>query len=295
MTAKKKDPATSPTSEAQVRANRANARKSTGPRTAEGKRRAALNAVRVGLFVNGDLPLNAGPFEENPVEFQQYLEVAVAALAPGNPLAYVVAQRVVRVSIALGRCDVAESALLETAGTFADVDIPFLGGDREQMMLRLSAAGDIIQWCMHHDKEPDPDEASTQWAYDEDRLGWSNMARLLGLEFGCRVVDLWDDTHTPASPAEWKRAFLALSKRCFPNSEDDLLTWAKQQRTKWGDKYDERVATEDEIVARRVTTTIDAHAKKRQRLLSEFERQLALFNQLNKFGGVDVIDDEDAD
>ncbi len=37
-------------SERQIRANRDNAKKSTGPRSTEAKRRVALNAVKHGLF-----------------------------------------------------------------------------------------------------------------------------------------------------------------------------------------------------------------------------------------------------
>ncbi|MEA2736690.1 MAG: hypothetical protein QOE14_3141, partial [Humisphaera sp.] len=44
------DAANPPLSRRRLRANRRNAKKSTGPRTAEGKRRAARNSISHGIF-----------------------------------------------------------------------------------------------------------------------------------------------------------------------------------------------------------------------------------------------------
>jgi len=51
------------TTEAQVAANRLNARKSTGPRTEEGKAKVALNAVTHGLRARGVVLPGEGPDE----------------------------------------------------------------------------------------------------------------------------------------------------------------------------------------------------------------------------------------
>lgn len=53
----------SPASPQKIAANRGNARKSTGPRTATGKRRVALNALRRGRFAR-----NCDRYEPEPTE-----------------------------------------------------------------------------------------------------------------------------------------------------------------------------------------------------------------------------------
>jgi hypothetical protein len=85
---------------AQVRANRANARKSTGPRTAEGKERASQNAVKHGLLARE--AVIAG---EDPEEFESYREGMLADLAPVGPVEAMLAERVVGLSWRLRRAE----------------------------------------------------------------------------------------------------------------------------------------------------------------------------------------------
>ena len=87
-------------SAAQVRANRSNARKSTGPRTAEGKERASQNAVRHGLLAREAVIVG-----EDPTEFDAYREGMLATLAPVGPVEEMLAERVVGLSWRLRRAE----------------------------------------------------------------------------------------------------------------------------------------------------------------------------------------------
>ena len=90
---------------AQVRANRANARKSTGPRTAAGKERASQNAVKHGLLARE--AVIAG---EDPEEFEFYREGMLADLAPAGPVEAMLAERVVGLSWRLRRAERLQNA-----------------------------------------------------------------------------------------------------------------------------------------------------------------------------------------
>jgi hypothetical protein len=75
---------------AQIQANRLNARKSTGPRTAAGKERASRNALKHGLLARE--AVIAG---EDPEEFDLYREGMLAELAPAGAVEAMLAERVV--------------------------------------------------------------------------------------------------------------------------------------------------------------------------------------------------------
>jgi hypothetical protein len=85
-------------SEAQVHANRANAQKSTGPRTPEGKAVVAQNAVRHGLAAR--LEVIRG---EDQAEFDRLREAMLEELAPVGARELMLAERVVGLSWRLDR------------------------------------------------------------------------------------------------------------------------------------------------------------------------------------------------
>jgi hypothetical protein len=98
--------------EAQIEANRANAQKSTGPRTPEGKAVVSRNAITHGLLARaGVLP------GEDAQEFQAHREGLLQQLRPGSSLEEVLAQRIVDLSWRLQRAardqDVAYAALYQ--------------------------------------------------------------------------------------------------------------------------------------------------------------------------------------
>jgi len=86
--------------EAQVVANRSNARKSTGPRTAEGKATVAQNAVKHGLSSRVDVIRG-----EDQAEFDLHREAMLGELAPVGAMEVMLAERVVGLSWRLKRVE----------------------------------------------------------------------------------------------------------------------------------------------------------------------------------------------
>ena len=82
------------TSERKRRANAANAQRSTGPRSAEGKARSSMNAVRHGMWANHVMPISKGEFQENPADFTGFVGAILDDLAPRDALEYAQATRV---------------------------------------------------------------------------------------------------------------------------------------------------------------------------------------------------------
>jgi hypothetical protein len=87
-------------SAAQIRANQANARKSTGPRTAAGKAVVAQNAVKHGL--RAEQAVIAG---EDPGEFEFYRDALLAELAPAGAMESMLAERAVHLAWRLRRAE----------------------------------------------------------------------------------------------------------------------------------------------------------------------------------------------
>jgi hypothetical protein len=119
---------------AQIQANRSNAQKSTGPRTAEGKATASHNAVKHGLLAE-QVVIHG----EDPAEFDLYREGMLAELSPEGAVEETLAERAVSLAWRLRRAERLQSAV------FA--------------MVYRENADDIVLWPKHGLAiEPKPDE-----------------------------------------------------------------------------------------------------------------------------------------
>jgi len=94
------------TSERQMRANRANARRSTGPKTAKGKAAVRLNAFRHGLLVR-DVVLPG----EDADAFEELRNQTRANLSPVGPIEEFLADQIVNIIWRLRRLERAETLL----------------------------------------------------------------------------------------------------------------------------------------------------------------------------------------
>ena len=97
-------------STAQINANRENAKKSTGPRTEEGKARVSLNALKHGLLArDAVLP------EEDPAEFDQQLRGLEESLRPENSLEFELVRQIADAQWRMRRLVRIETAFLSGA------------------------------------------------------------------------------------------------------------------------------------------------------------------------------------
>ena len=96
------------TTESQIRANRKNAKKSTGPKTPQGKAKSAQNATRHGLTATTDV-IKGESQEEFDAHKQGFLDV----LDPQNAIENFLADHVVSLAWRLKRADRIERQLLD--------------------------------------------------------------------------------------------------------------------------------------------------------------------------------------
>ena len=110
--------------ERQNEANRANAAKSTGPITAEGKANSAGNATKHGIYSERPVAIRRGPFEEDPEELKTYLSGIAASLYPHDAVEDAVAERFAMHILRLDRLDTFEAEALagDTASRFINGD-----------------------------------------------------------------------------------------------------------------------------------------------------------------------------
>ena len=128
------------TTEAQINANRANAQKSTGPRTPEGKAVVAQNAVQHGLLAQ-DVVIQG----EDPGQFELYRDGMLAELAPAGVMESMLAERIVSLSWRLRRAERLQVAAFEKVEEKSE-PLPVMSPeDAEWLLERIAERGIRVQ------------------------------------------------------------------------------------------------------------------------------------------------------
>ena len=150
------------TSERRKAANQANARRSTGPKTPEGKVAVRLNALRHGLLAR-DVVLPG----EDADAFEDLWNQVRAALSPVGPIEELLAERVLNAMWRLRRLARAETALFHwrVHGLKAARLAEQVRSYEETLLDRLSFATDITDKASHTEAT----EALGQVEYERDR------------------------------------------------------------------------------------------------------------------------------
>ena len=143
--------------EPQINANRQNAQKSTGPRTAEGKAAVSKNAVKHGLFASETVIEG-----ENQADYDEYLDNFLAELEPDGMLETLMAERFVSLSWRLKRAERMHNQAIDKMLEY-EVTGPLARLSRK---LSLQAQGvpagdkmyspDIFPWGRSHGKTSHP-------------------------------------------------------------------------------------------------------------------------------------------
>jgi hypothetical protein len=176
----------------QRRANQANALRSTGPKTPEGKAAIRLNAVRHGLLC-GDLILPG----EDVAAFEELRNTVRADLAPVGPLEQLLVDRAISAIWRLRRLENTESALFQWriyrlkaerlekhAGSFVknSFEFPFLSFGGESTITDRSAHARAIRELRKVEVARDRGELDLARAFDADGRDGETISKLTRYE-----------------------------------------------------------------------------------------------------------------
>ncbi len=193
---------TAPPSQERIDANRRNAKKSTGPRTSEGKARSRFNGLKHGLTTNvAVLP------GEDPAEYDARVAAVVGSYAPQNRVEFDLLERVAATTWLLERASRAEAAQISHKIRRHAIERE----EREQE--EAVALGQRLLWDARGPWQIYPHHPHTGLNW-ERRTSWSenpddpNNPALLVLRLertvaGCRLLlDRWAELKARLEPGE---------------------------------------------------------------------------------------------
>lgn len=235
MTGEAADPE-SQTSQRRIDANRRNAQRSTGPRTAAGKVRSARNSLRNGLNMRLPEPLEGPPYRETPEQVNEMLTHLLVDWDPQTVLERAAVMTLGSTVLRLSRLRQLEEIVQNEAGNRKPIDIDalvmdlqhklpkeplemlvnFIEGQRKSVeqadpFARVRTAQDVVASVARFRGWPD----SYQRASVVDLHLFAQFMRTSASDRGIRGV--WDKKVTPETDQQWRHAIIQFRRIHWPD------------------------------------------------------------------------------
>ncbi len=258
-------------SHARVEANRGNAAKSTGPRSANGKARSSKNATTHGMYADDVMPIARGPFAEDPQSVANFFNHIIGDLAPRDCLEWEQAFAIAGCYLRLRRIDNFEARAIEADAHLSDTQVEAVGGDEDALWLQFQLLHEM--------------SLRAEGESGDDKVWWENLARLLRSlrqDSPVRLPGLWDEASEPSTKAEWRRAYRSLVAHWWPEPSK-MEPWLMSQRrqvlaalAKVQGRGGERAAV------RSLTYTLERSTVLRSRVVNEINRGMLAYSWLQQ-------------
>ncbi|MGD0320855.1 MAG: hypothetical protein ABSC00_04495 [Acidimicrobiales bacterium] len=139
-------PRTRKTSERKRASNAANATRSTGPKTPEGKTLSSKNATTHGLYQQKPQPIQRGPFAEDPEEVHEFVAAITSDLEPRDSLEKQFAGRIASELLRGVRLERVEGTVLSAAGALTSREY-------DDLKQQVATAADLVDYLDNPDRE----------------------------------------------------------------------------------------------------------------------------------------------
>jgi len=138
--------------DAQIQANRNNARRSTGPRSEAGKAKSKQNSLKHGGYATVSIAIPRGQFAEDPSEVAAFIDGIVASLEPRDELEHQEATNIAVAYLRLRRITALEAESIAGSSslreTEADELLELMGSTKTPEQKRESSAFAVLNRIM---------------------------------------------------------------------------------------------------------------------------------------------------
>lgn len=261
------------TSAKQIRANRVNARSSSGPRSKDGKDRSSRNSEKHGVYSSKLRPILFGPFAEDKRNFAAWSESLTQALGPRDFVEWTEAEQIVLCYKQISRLEIYETAAIEGTSQLNGQSVVRLSGPTiEDHVAELRQLADFLQRYVSGEEN--------EWVRPDDYQRWVEFLYVFELDEDLVVPDLFAEDLKPADPSGWRQVLDAILTS-HVSSQDVLI----DKYTNKADMLDLQIrASSIDVRGRTANQILDIMLKQtsvlRTRLGRELERHIGLFNEL---------------